>query len=480
MLNWCSIHRVRLFMYVFAFNCQLDNFLQITDITCKSGNIHLTFDSNASAAEAFKEWSSHKNLAVLVAHERKCDENGVGTFEVSNMELDAERIAVFTSVRLQRRDIVTSWKLDVKHHEFNLEKRGLLNNFGNKIYNTVNPNITGDWAHQYDFFSNYNKTTSSSKTKKIIIFEFFQYSAYCIDCFTNGTAVAHIQMEGRLSHVTSYNLTLKGEYFINMNLKLVKGFWGENKIWNRYIFKYDLLPVNIPNALCLVPEFRVKINVKQEGWSSFATTVGMDLSVPLDIKVSGGGPNHEKPMLYSGGKPTARGHPIGDLQVGMKGNIAVRFDQEIVWGFDAFSDPSSIDMDRSSAPLIIRRRLDQTTSKSKGTQTLPEKTKLSSSPNLFQVGLVFTNRLGVQVSAGNQTHCPKEKLPFEFYHEHSLHFSVYTLHLGKRWYFWRFKDILRCWNCEQCKLKLSDLQAIANKQTITSITSIPIPKGELS
>jgi hypothetical protein len=99
------------------------------------------------------------------------------------------------------------------------------------------------------------------------------------------------------------------------------------------------------------------------------------------------------------------------------------------------------------------------TSAHQGAKT-PELKELADSNHLFEIALVFTNRLGVSTALGNLTHCAAERMPIEFYHEHSLHFSAYTFYLGKRWYLWRFKNILQCWFCQNCNV--IDLQNASN------------------
>jgi hypothetical protein len=101
----------------------LDNFLQITDINCEMKSLYLTFDSQTHASEAFTEWSSHSDLTILVGHERKCNEEEVGTFAISNMILNESKITIHTAESLKRSEIVTDWTLKVDHRELNIEKR---------------------------------------------------------------------------------------------------------------------------------------------------------------------------------------------------------------------------------------------------------------------------------------------------------------------------------------------------------------------
>jgi hypothetical protein len=203
----------------------------------------------------------------------------------------------------------------------------------------------------------------------------------------------------------------------------------------------------------------VKLSVKEEYWNAVGTTVGFDYTLPLDIRIKSDGTS--KPKYESNGKPVANAHTIEEVTVGLKANIgitctnaAIRFDSDIYWGFDMFSNPDTIQGHGVNAGKPVPSpftRLGSTLAK-REVEAIP----LSESKNLFAVALTFTNRLGVSTSMGNLTHCSTERLPVEHYHEHSLHFSVYTLWLGKRWYFWRFKNILQCWFCQNCKL--ADLQ----------------------
>jgi hypothetical protein len=236
----------------------LDNFLQIVDINCESGFVYLTFNTESNAGAAFTEWVRYNDLALLVGHERKCNGDDVGTFVVSGMVLDKALVAVQVSKSLKRSDVVTDWSLSVKHQEVNLKRRGWFNDVKSQLRkgavalaSKLNPDLTMNKTNHYDLSSNYNKTSKSANTPKIVLFEFFQYSAYCIDCYTNGSADATIEMTGRLSEVKKYDIRLKGEYFSNMNLRLIRGGWGENKLWSHLLFSMSLFPVNIPGVMAL-------------------------------------------------------------------------------------------------------------------------------------------------------------------------------------------------------------------------------------
>jgi hypothetical protein len=187
----------------------------------------------------------------------------------------------------------------------------------------MNPSTTvNNKTYHYDLDSNYNSTAKSAITHKIVLADFFQYAAYCLDCYTSGSIEATIDMKGHLFDVKSYNFSLKGEYFSTTDIRFIKGGWHEDSIFHINIFKVPLFPVNIPGVMCLVPEFRLKLNAKRESWSNIGTIIGMDYRIPIDINLHSDGVN--KPHFQSKGRPTARAHPIGDLTFGVKANIGIK------------------------------------------------------------------------------------------------------------------------------------------------------------
>jgi hypothetical protein len=146
-----------------------------------------------------------------------------------------------------------------------------------------------------------------------------------------------------------------------------------------------------------------------------------------------------------------------------------------MWGFDPFKSPEDfLGRGAGASNNIQSRELHEYTPPyviepgNNLVRRSDDLMELTDSPTIITFSLSFTNRMGVQVSLSDGTHCPAEKMPIEFYHEHSLHFSIYTLHLGKRWYFWRLKDILKCWFCEECKISKKALQRFSDKQLASS------------
>jgi hypothetical protein len=131
-----------------------------------------------------------------------------------------------------------------------------------------------------------------------------------------------------------------------------------------------------------------------------------------------------------------------------------------------FSNPDTIQGHGVNA--VTRRSINKGYAQ-RGINDLTSLTPLEESKNIFALSFVFTNRLGVSVALGNLTHCAKEIMPVEFFHEHSLHFSIYTLWLAKRWYFWRFKNIIECWFCADCTI--ADIQKASDKVLAASPNS---------
>jgi hypothetical protein len=79
------------------------------------------------------------------------------------------------------------------------------------------------------------------------------------------------------------------------------------------------------------------------------------------------------------------------------------------------------------------------------------------------IDLTFENMLGISLSGGNsnllsgansstqlsEAKCTSENVKVDLFHEHALKLRAITPLIGKRWIFWRMKDVLKCWFCEE-------------------------------
>lgn len=315
----------------------LDNFVQIVDIVCKQTSLYLSFVSTREALAAFTEWSSHPDLIVLVGHERQCNGNQVGTFSALRLYLNGNRLQIETSASLKRSDVVSNWNLVVDHWDIKLHKRSMMGDFKfgarkqmdklkqsskelmTDVSNVINPNLNLHHDNQFSFNTNFNTTSNNTISSSITLFSFFEYSAYCIDCYTTGNATIRMELSGRLMEIKTYKMSINGELFSNMNLRIMKGFWSEVPFLGANLFKLPLFPINIPGVIILSPEFNVNVNVRAEYWGNGETTIGMDFRIPLNVTIVSDGTN--SPTFTSQGVPVANAHPIGDYRLGIFANI---------------------------------------------------------------------------------------------------------------------------------------------------------------
>jgi hypothetical protein len=299
----------------------LDNFVQIVDIKCKDGDMHLKFKSKLSANNAFNEWSSHPDLTLLVGQERKCNGKEVGTFEVSRMRLQDDTITVKTSRSLARVDVVTDWTLDVTQSSTARPKHSVFTGKSRRdLWEKLQQ--VGEWdagkSNHLNLTANYDTTTKNAITKKIIMFELMQGASYCLECFTVGKADIHLKMRGRQAQVTDYNITVSGEIRGNMDLLVIMKHEFASPL--KTLFTLPLLPVNVPGVMAIVPEFQVEAGVTFEGWGEIGVNTGFEFTLPLEVSMYSDNLN-SKPTIVKSKKPSVRAHQTS-IEGGVKGWLA--------------------------------------------------------------------------------------------------------------------------------------------------------------
>jgi hypothetical protein len=451
----------------------LDNFEHITNINCDKGEIIVDFVDQKYSILAYKEWSRHKKLAVMVGWERQCQGTEVGTFDVKHMKLSGRSLTMSKLTPLRRIDIVTDWNLKVNQYGVvqnsskihivpvkskqghpparQHQRRGVLNDtqaavasFGqwlktsvieevSDVKNTIQNEMNrmsrfGLWnknsTKNYEITANYDKATDKVVRPQINIYDFLQASLTCYDCYTIGKLDVTIEMRGQLAKIDYYKITMAGNIKSNVEMNIIFRQLREVSLPNVYqkplfktLFELSILPANIPGVFALVPLFRFEAGLTEGVIGELAMRVGFDFDFPLDMEIESKNGMFSVPTVrkLSDKKPVTNVHRIRDATTAGRTWIALMIRPQICWGFSVIPEHY-------------------------GTNNFK--------PGLF-MSLYIENALGIQLTVGSWTHCPAESMNLELYQDHQFTFIIVTPLLWKLFRFWRYKESLTCWFCDR-------------------------------
>lgn len=188
----------------------------------------------------------------------------------------------------------------------------------------------------------------------------------------------------------------------------------------------------------------------------------MDFIWPINIEISSNNGLFNAPTFKSSksSAPIFNPHPTGKLRSGLKSWFSYQFDPILHWGIDNL-------FGHKSRQQAVENDIDPLVS---NYQTFIE--------------LYFDNLLAVSQATGNLTYCSNEKQAIELFHDSAVKFKIITPVISKRWFLWRFKNILHCWFCDECGVPLGNV--ILNVSNNTGVLTAPpfnqstfvIPQGK--
>jgi hypothetical protein len=286
----------------------LDNVKVIREISCTNTTIDLSFANDMVAHMAIDEWSKHSNLVVLLGWERKCNHaNEVSTFAVKTISIQEKVVTLKDLTALTRRDIVTTWKLDISQFGISTNTSidpSELSKYQKRAYTDLVEDVKEDFqrlavepirslgknivdsvtwrknsSSHYDLTSNYNNETKSVINSDLEIYNFLQAVANCIDCYTLGKADVQIQIEGMLADVKKYKVTVNGDLKVNVDLRVIMRSFSEMPL--KTIFNIPLLPFDIPGVFAFGPAFRVGVGISAGAISELKVDMGFDFFIPM-------------------------------------------------------------------------------------------------------------------------------------------------------------------------------------------------------
>lgn len=454
----------------------LDNFVQITNITCKSTHhkeetIHIDFCSQIHAEAAFDMWSLTPNLLLLVSHERKCNHGNPGTYFVNEMTLVGNRITARTKHSVPRVAIMTDWELNIEQKadklqiehpngahptrvelinkdEHKPEKREFLTDLKTglrdykiaavetlKAIKNIPKSISLPFTQAYDikfnktrsrYFdldSNYNITTKASK-KRIPFINVMQGVVTCLNCFTHGYVDIKLQLRGRMGVLLAYKLKVVGGIEANIDVRVVYNHEFGQEL--APIFRIPLLPFNIKDVLSIAPEFRVEAGWTWEGWGQVGMNFGFHVSVPLNLEMSSEEMKDHPTFIqeHSSERVSLNAHAL-EMDSGMSGWLSIQINPVLIWGFNFHHHEGSF--------------------------------PAHGDPSTF-IRIYNENILAISVSVGAPVlNCPSERATVEIYQDHALRLQIITPIFGKRFQLYRFKNSVFCWFCDRCGVAITDV-----------------------
>jgi hypothetical protein len=214
---------------------QLDNFIEILHIECDIARIDLRFANKTSSFAMYHKWIPYLNdLVVLAGWEHGCFGNGsASTFRVNSMKLTNNRIILYDLEPLSRKSVVTTWKLNIFQYgadqsgpveivESKTNTRKVKRSFGDYVNEdkiSVKENFltkslesihySRNVSNDYNFTTNYDTFNQKVITPDILVYDFINAIANCLNCYTIGSADIRMEIEGYLTDVTmliSFNL----------------------------------------------------------------------------------------------------------------------------------------------------------------------------------------------------------------------------------------------------------------------------------
>ena len=461
----------------------LDNYPQITAITCQDKDMDVFFDTDSFANNAFEIWSKVKDLVVMAGTARQCNGETVSTFSTDGMQIIGNKIRIHTTESLDRGDLVTDWKFQMiqqsqevalnnqkesSQQGTRLQKRDINSNLARPVSRL--PPKTGffDYSHNttdaYLFNSNYNETSDIPILHKYQIFDFVEGTANCYDCYTKGYAYVHIEYSGTGLLVKSYKMSVHGEVFATYDINFLTHAFDDQDAPEMI----NITPTEAWDVVGLVsfmPKFRVRVGVQIEGRGDIGLTFGMDVRIPFNISIQSNPdiqakPNHQV-NTYA---PTMHAHKLKDYLFGGKIIVGLHFEPDISFQFTPFFKTVKRDIITREILHLKQPRLRDNSGlfEPMNMETLKELkggddgVLDKEDKNGLGMKLAFDNAFETVLYFANNTGCPIQRLQAVLQHDHALKFKVYFFGaVSKRWVLWRFRSILGCWFCDKCGVAIS-------------------------
>ncbi|KAI9183484.1 hypothetical protein H9P43_004402 [Blastocladiella emersonii ATCC 22665] len=254
----------------------LDNYVQITGVSCAADAVTLTFDNAATAASASAEWAKASgNWAVLVGSSWKCD----GKDEIAARQVTAAPKTadggkvVLTTKKVATEEVIATFDLKVTQHDLG-EVQAAAAAAGGLVARDVSNHVSWDLNINWD----------KKKRKPIKPFISLLNSSNAelgADISVHGRATFSLEAKGSLFSLESYRVALEGD--IAGNLDLFLRVYKEHKaeLFSVEVFVLPLTPFYIPGILSMSPELRLKAAATYELAASMKLSAGLELNYPF-------------------------------------------------------------------------------------------------------------------------------------------------------------------------------------------------------
>ncbi|KAI8896509.1 hypothetical protein BC833DRAFT_93803 [Globomyces pollinis-pini] len=370
----------------------LDNFLQINNLDCATNLLTLTFNSTVTATAAYNEWNVHPDLALYFGHEWSCP-NGkvhIHTRSVQGITLKDNVLAIQTAA-LPMEQVIDEYVIDL----YDVENASQLQKRVEHTFKPIPLNV------------NYDGGSQTVVRPEIALFEKPHIVAgYCVNCHTRGDARLKVQFSVGWKGIKSYRLNVFGQLDANMDLKLSLGSKTEQQLFKTRLFALPFGGVNIPGIFKLGPEFDLDAAVNYRSEAPIDFGYGMDLSYPFNFQMESNDGLFGKPAFSKTGDVVLREHlpsRTKDFELDLSAHLIPGFN----FAIGVFSR------------------------------------------DIVNLGVQLDSALGIIVSGGQFTICPKDNFNVELYHQHEIGLSL-PFESAPRKLYQSGKLRIVCFFCEKC------------------------------
>ncbi|KAI8894843.1 hypothetical protein BC833DRAFT_623592 [Globomyces pollinis-pini] len=369
----------------------LDNFLQINNLDCATNLLTLTFNSTRTATAAYNEWKVHPDLALYFGHEWSCP-NGkvhVHTRSVQGITLKDNLLSVETAA-LPIEQVIKEYVVDLS----NGQKPNELQDRVEGTFKPIPLNV------------NYDGASQTVVRPEISLFERPQVGVFCVNCHTRGDATLKVQFTVGFSGVKSYKLNLFGLLNANMDLKLSLGSRTEQELFKTRLYALPFGAVSVPGIFKFEPELDLDAAVNYKSEAPLEFGYGWDMKYPFNFQLESTDGLSGKPVFSRTGDITLTEHlpsRTKDFQMTLSAHLIPSFN----FAIGVFSSDT------------------------------------------VNLNLALDSSLGVSVSGGVFTVCPKDNIDAELYHQHNVNLLI-PYESTPRSLYQSGRLRIKCFFCEQC------------------------------
>lgn len=384
----------------------LDNFRQISAISCTNTQLIINFRKDTDAEDAHRAWSAAKNMTVFVGHQHECNNGEIAVFELKNISIQRANVAIDV-VLIDKKHVISKYKVQVGLQASKVIRD---NHYQHSLIEESHHPSELDKFYLLDL--NYNSTEMAVINPEISVYNDDLVKISCTNCYTTGAAKLNSvfetsEDEDGLQVVDAYSFMLYGNLQgnIDLSLEITANITKRHSILAQ-VFTESMYSVGVPGLFQFQPELRFKAGVGINSATPISANVGMDLKYDFNYKIFSDYGVLAKPQFLMTGTPILTPH---------KPNLNALID------IDAYAIP---DFYLGFKILMIQ----------------------------VNVEVSSESRLSVQLSTGKEELCPQDKFNILLMKEYQLKLDFGPAHMVL------FKEDLHpfaCIFCNVCPLNVT-------------------------